>query len=218
MGSLTLTASAESAVTANMSFNVKTIFDCPTGYVGRAYDATNNITKGSNLPRVLNNFGQNTGVATASKQEFLTPYYFSDGTISLFGNEFMRVTNFDLAIENTLTDKRFIGQHNKKIQSALPGQRTYTINMTAQLTDRRLFAELRNEDSFRSAMSNANIQLLLTKATGENIKLQFDDYMISVASFPAPSDDRGPLEVSFTIMPIRKGTEISTKTSWVLQG
>ena len=218
MGSLTLTASAESAVTANMSFNVKTVFDCPTGYVGRAYDATNNITKGSNLPRVLNNFGQNTGAATASKQEFLTPYYFSDGTISLFGSEFMRVTTFDLAIENTLIDKRFIGQHNKKIQSALPGQRTYTINMTAQLTDRRLFAELRNEDSFRSAMSNANIQLLLTKATGENIKLQFDDYMISVASFPRPSEDRGPLEVSFTIMPIRKGTEISTKTSWVLQG
>ena len=218
LGSLTLTASAESAVTANMSFNVKTVFDCPTGYVGRAYDATNNITKGSNLPRVLNNFGQNTGVATASKQDFLTPYYFSDGTISLFGSEFMRVTSFDLAIENTLTDKRFIGQHNKKIQSALPGQRTYTINMTAQLTDRRLFAELRNEDSFRSAMSNANIQLLLTKATGENIKLQFDDYMISVASFPGPTDDRGPLEVSFTIMPIRKGTEISTKTSWVLQG
>jgi hypothetical protein len=218
MGSLTLTANAESAVTANMTFNVKTIFDCPPGYVGRAYDATNNITKGSNLPRVLNNFGQNTGVATASKQEFLTPYYFSDGNITLFGNEFMRVTSFDLNIENTLTDKRFIGQHNKRIQTAQPGQRTYTINMTAQLTDRRLFAELRNEDSFRNAMSNANIQLLLTKATGENIKLQFDDYMISVASYPGPTEDRGPLEVSFTIMPIRKGTEISTKTSWVLQG
>ena len=218
MESMTLTASAESAVTANMSFNVKRTFECPTGYVGRAYDETNNDTSGAQLPRVLNNFGQTTGVNTAVEQEFLTPYYFSDGTISLFGSEFMRVTNFGLTINNGLTDKRYIGQYNKQIKSVVTGTRTYEITMTAQLTDRRLFAELRNEESFRSAMSHSNIQLLLEKATGERIKLQFDDFMVSVATFPGPTDDRGPLEVSFTIMPIRKGSTIDTKTAWVLQG
>ena len=42
--------------------------------------------------------------------------------------------------------------------------------------------------------------------------------MVSVANYPGPTDDRGPLEVSFTIMPIRKGTTIDAKTAWVLQG
>ena len=218
MESMSLTAAADSAVTANMSFNVKTTFECPEGYIGRAYDATNNDTSGANLPRVLNNFGQTTGLSTAVEQEFLTPYYFSDGTISLFGSEFMRVTNFGLNISNGLVDKRYIGQYNKRIKNVVTGTRTYEITMTAQLTDRRLFAELRNEESFRSAMSHSNVQLLLEKATGERIKLQFDDFMVSVANFPGPTDDRGPLEVSFTIMPIRKGTTIDTKTAWVLQG
>jgi len=201
-----------------MSFNVKRTFECPEGYIGRAYEAATNDTSGAQLPRVLNNFGQVVGLDEQVEQEFLTPYYFSDGTISLFGSEFMRVTNFGLEISNGLTDKRYIGQYNKQIKSVVAGTRSYTINITAQLTDRRLFAELRNEESFRSAMSHSNIQLLLEKATGERIKLQFDDFMVSVANFPGPTDDRGPLEVSFTIMPIRKGTTIDTKTAWVLQG
>ena len=211
-------AAADSAATANMSFNIKRTFECPTGYVGRAYDATNNITTGANLPRVLNNFGQNTGVSTAVKQEFLTPYYFSDGTVSLFGSEFMRVTNFSLTIDNGLTDKRYIGQYNKQIKNVVTGQRTYSIDITALVTDRRLFAELRNETAFRSAMSNSNVQLLLEKSTGERIKLQFDDFMLSVVGFPGPTDERGPLEDTFSIMPIRKGTTVDAKTSWVMQG
>jgi len=215
---MTITASAETAATASMSFNIKRTFECPTGYVGRAYDATNNDTSAANLPRVLNNFGQNTGVSTAVKQEFLTPYYFSDGTVSLFGSEFMKVSNFSLSIDNGIVAKRYIGQYNKEIQNVVTGQRTYNIEVTALVSDRRLFAELRNEDSFRSAMSNSNVQLLLEKSTGERIKLQFDDFMVSVANFPGPTDDRGPLEVTFSIMPIRKGTTIDTKTSWVMQG
>ena len=225
MENFTLTAAADSAATANMSFNIKRTFECPTGYVGRAYDATNNITSGNNLPRVLNNFGQNTGkVALASgtpddvTQEFLTPYYFSDGTVSLFGSEFMKVSNFSLSIDNGLTDKRYIGQYNKQIKNVVTGQRTYSIDITALVTDRRLFAELRNETAFRSAMSNSNVQLLLEKSTGERIKLQFDDFMLSVVGFPGPTDERGPLEVTFSIMPIRKGTTIDAKTSWVMQG
>ena len=218
MENFTLTAAADSAATANMSFNIKRTFECPTGYVGRAYDATNNITTGANLPRVLNNFGQNTGVSTAVTQEFLTPYYFSDGTVSLFGSEFMRVTNFSLTIDNGLTDRRYIGQYNKQIKNVVTGQRTYSIDITALVTDRRLFAELRNETAFRSAMSNSNVQLLLEKSTGERIKLQFDDFMLSVVGFPGPTDERGPLEVTFSIMPIRKGTTVDAKTSWVMQG
>ena len=67
-------------------------------------------------------------------------------------------------------------------------------------------------------MSNSNVQLLLEKSTGERIKLQFDDFMLSVVGFPGPTDERGPLEVTFSIMPIRKGTTVDAKTSWVMQG
>ena len=66
-----------------------------------------------------------------------------------------------------------------------------------------------------SDCSNAKIILLFTKNNGEQIRLEFDDYLISAATWPI-QDDRGPVQVDFTIMPLRVGT-LNATTHWVMQ-
>jgi hypothetical protein len=194
------------------------VFECPNGYVARAYDATYNDT---NEFKNLFNFGniKNKGGHASSAeltQEFIDPFYFSDGTISMFGQEFMKVQTMSLTMNNTLTDKRYIGQYNKQIKHAVPAQRTYEITMTAQVTDRRIFDELRSITPDRVALGDSQIQLLFTKANGERVKLQFDDYMVSAASWPL-AEDRGPIYVDFTVLPLRAGTTMDALSAWVMQ-
>ena len=104
---------------------------------------------------------------------------------------------------------------------AVPAQRTYELTMTAEVTDRRIFDELRRLSPHRLALqdtdttSNAIVQLLFTKDNGERIKLQFDDYMISASNWPIP-DDKGVIMVDMTIMPLRVGT-MDAQTGWVIQ-
>ena len=89
------------------------------------------------------------------------------------------------------------------------------------VTDRRIFDELRRLSPHRFTLgedadgSNAKIELLFTKSNGESIKLEFDDYMVSAATWPI-QDDRGPVMVDFTIMPLRVGSLFAT-THWVMQ-
>ena len=126
VNSMTLSANENEAVKTTLDLNVKTAFECPEGYVARMYDGTNNDT---NEFKNLFNFGQITNRNADVVQDFITPFYFSDGTISLFGQEFMKVQTFNLTINNTLTDKRYVGQYNKKIKMAVPTMRTYEITM-----------------------------------------------------------------------------------------
>jgi hypothetical protein len=57
---------------------------------------------------------------------------------------------------------------------------------------------------------------LFTKANGERVKLQFDDYMVSAASWPL-AEDRGPIYVDFTVLPLRAGTTMDALSAWVMQ-
>ena len=80
----------------------------------------------------------------SANDKFLEPFFFSSGSISLFGQNFLRITNFTLTMNNTLTDKRFIGIGSKTIKDAIPAQRTYELTFTALVTDDKLFNELKN--------------------------------------------------------------------------
>lgn len=223
VNSFTLSANENEEVKSTMGLNVKRIFETPNNYVSKAYDATNNDT--TEFKRLFN-FGQLTGQdvdVTESNQSMIDPFYFSDGTISLFGADFMKVSSMTLTINNSITDKRYVGQYNKQIKHAVPAQRTYELSMQALVTDRRIFDELRRQSPHRFALNAAEtdntkhalIQLLFTKDNGESIKLQFDDYMISANTWPIP-DDKGVITVDFTIMPIRIGT-MEAISSWVMQ-
>ena len=75
----------------------------------------------------------------------MTPYFFSGGTIEMFGNEYIRIQNCTLTINNGLMDKRFIGRTNKRIKSMVTGQRTYELQFTGLVTDAAIFDELRND-------------------------------------------------------------------------
>ena len=198
--------------------NVKRVFEAPDGYVGKCYDSTDNDT--SEFKNLLN-FGQQTGANANITQSFIDPFFFSNGSISLFGQEFLKVNSFSLSLQNTLTDKRYVGQYNNQIKDFVTGQRTYEITMQALVTDRRLFDELRNASPHRISLgetadgTNAKITLMFTKSNGESIKLEFDDYMVSASTWPL-QDDRGPVLVDFTIMPLRTST-LNAVTHWVMQ-
>ena len=216
---MSLTANENEELKATMNLNVKRVFDAPNGYVGKCYDSTNNDT--GEFKNLLN-FGQQTGSHTNITQSFVDPFYFSDGSISMFGQEFMRVSSFNLTMNNTLTDKRYVGQYNKQIKSYIPGLRTYEIAIQAQVTDRRIFNELRRASPHRVDLSdtaggnNTKIQLVFTKSNGEKITLEFDDFLVSAATWPIQTDDRGPIMVDFTVMPLRVKT-LSAVTHWVMQ-
>jgi hypothetical protein len=218
VNSLSLTANENEEVKATLDFNVKRVFECPDGYVARMYDATNNDT---NEFKNLFNFGNVTNNSTNIVQEFIDPFFFSDGTISMFGQEFLKVQSMSMSITNNVQDKRYFGQYNKQIKMSVPTQRNYEVTISAQVTDRRIFDELRRQSPHRFALgvdavgSNSRIQLLFTKNNGESFKLQFDDYLISASTWPIP-DDRGPIYVDFTIMPIRVNV-MNAVSSWVMQ-
>jgi len=209
---MSLSANENEELKASINLNTKTVIEAPDGYVGKCYDATNNDT--TEFKNLLN-FGQQTGDNTECEQGFLDPFFFSNGSISLFGQEFLKVSTFSLNIQNGVQDKRYVGQYNNRIKDYITGQRTYEVTIQALVTDRRIYDELRKLSPNRVALSDALIDLEFTKSNGESITLSFDDYMISTATWPI-QDDRGPIQVDFTIMPLRVNS-VSTTTHWVMQ-
>lgn len=145
--------------------------------------------------------------------ELREPFFFSDGSLKAFNVDFLKVTSLTLTMNNSLTDKRYLGVGNKSIQEALPAQRTYEIQFNGYVTDNQLYKELINNTE--NTGSN-HVELIFTKSTGENIVLKFKNYFLSANEFPMP-DDKGPIEVSATIMP-RDLQECKVRTHWMLQG
>jgi len=209
---MSLSANENEEVKASINLNSKTVFEAPDGYVGKCYDTTNNDT--TEFKNLLN-FGQQSGDNTGIEQSFLDPFFFSNGSISLFGQEFLKVSSFTLNIQNGVADKRYVGQYNNRIKDYITGQRTYEVSIQALVSDRRIFDELRKLSPNRVALGDALIDLEFTKENGESITLKFDDYMISTTNWPL-QDDRGPVLVDFTIMPLRVNS-VSTTTHWVMQ-
>ena len=153
----------------------------------------------------------------SANDKFLEPFFFSGGSISLFGQNFLRITNFTLTMNNTLTDKRFIGIGSKTVKDAIPAQRTYELSFTALVTDDKLFNELKNQDENKLGIdSGALIDLIFDKSNGEQIRLKFDNYMLTTNSWPIP-EDKGAVMVEATIVP-RTLNSCTVKTHWILQG
>jgi len=152
---------------------------------------------------------------TSDDAEFLEPFFFSSGHFKVFGQQFLKVTNLTLTINNNLQDKRFIGVGNKSIKDALPAQRTYEVSFTALVTDNQLFEELLNQTEVGDTASTL-LTLQFDKANGEQILMKFQDYFLNSANFTIP-DDKGPITVEGTVMP-RTLNSCTVKTHWVLQG
>ena len=211
VSSLTLDASANQEVNMNVNFETKKTFVAPTNY-----DTANNVTDAKNFV----NFGSPRGGTANQNDTALLPFFFSDGTISMFGQDYIRIETMSLSIENSLTPKRFIGAYDKTSQFHLPGQRTYRLSFTGLVTDAAVFDALRRTEAYSlNGTSGNELTLRFTKEAGstdELLEMKFEDYMVTTADFPL-TNDNGPISVSWEIQPL-KLKSCSHITNWVIQG
>lgn len=209
VNTLTMTANENEEVKMTLDLNSRTI---KTLEQDENYEARGGISDNSQLF----NFEQANDSSTTDKDpEFLEPFFFSSGLFSIFGQQFLKITNLTLTINNNLQDKRFIGIGNKSIKDAIPAQRQYEVSFTALVTDDKLFEELLNQTQIDDTASTL-LTLQFDKDNGEQILMKFQDYYLSAANFTIP-EDKGPITVEGTVMP-RTLNSCTVKTHWVLQG
>jgi len=177
-------------LTANENEEVKMTMDLNTSAV-TALDVDEEMYARRNVSSI-EDFANRKG-AIASHLE---PFFFSDGTFSIYGVDFLKVTAFSLTINNNIQDKRYLGTGSKSVKEGIPAQRTYELAFTAMVTDDKLFRELVNQDENTSN----DITLQFDKSNGEQIKLVFENYFTSAANWTIP-DDKGPITVEATVMP-----------------
>jgi hypothetical protein len=109
------------------------------------------------------------------------PYYFSQGSISLFDVEFARVTNFTININNNLEPRYFIrNDGSERTPSAIfEGRREYSMTATIVLPDslsstattRTLFKELLAEGDYSAGFTGFDIDLVFTRGSNDTITI-----------------------------------------------
>ena len=205
-------------MTANENEEVKMTMDLSTRTVTKLNQNENYEARG----------GEPTNTSLVnydSAEELREPFFFSSGSFSIFGQQFLKVTNMTLTINNNLQEKRFIGVGNTSIQDAIPSNRMYELSFTALVTDDLLFEELfnRNENTGTDEITNGTnfategqIDLQFDKSDGEEINISFKNYFLESATYTIP-DDKGPITVEAMVKP-RDLDACTVKTHWVLQG
>ncbi len=209
--SVNLTADAGQEMKMTVNFNSKNTFTAPNNYV--------TANKTTDLQEWVN-FGSPAGGQSSISEENLRPFFFSDGTIEMFGQEYIRIENMTLDISNSLQPKRFIGRYDKNSQTHIAGQRVYNLSFTGLVTDNLLFEELRNNAATSLNGTDGNqIKLTFTKDTATNdetLSMVFKDYMVTSADFPL-TNDKGPITVNWTIQPLELHS-CTHATNWIIQG
>tara|TARA_R110002012_G_scaffold149794_3_gene309077 strand:- start:1149 stop:2867 length:1719 start_codon:yes stop_codon:yes gene_type:complete len=215
VNSLTLSANENEALTMSLDLNTKMVIE-PQGAesdssgVGQAHFAHRGVTD----ERDFVNFGSSLGTAALLEQDFLNPFHFYDGSISLLGTQYLKITSMQLTINNNLQDKRYVGNYNKKIKTAVPGNRDYELTFSGYVTDKAIFTALLNESE--TTVDTSQIDLNFQKDNGEQIQIKFDDYYVTSNTWTIP-EEKGPIQVDWTIVP-RTLTSCTVKSHWVLQG
>ena len=209
VNTLTMTANENEEVKMTLDLNTRAVH---TLEQDEDYEARGGISDN----RQLFNFEQANNTSTTDfDAEVLEPFFFSSGLFSVFGQQFLKVTNLSLTINNNLQDKRFIGVGNKSIKEGIPAQRTYEVSFTAMVTDDKVFEQLLNQTEIDNTAATL-LTLQFDKPNGEQILMKFEDYYLSAANFTIP-DDKGVITVEGTVMP-RTLNSCEVTTHWVLQG
>lgn len=184
------------------------LFDVPSGYAPRN-GKTNALT---NLANFRNN-------ADFDPDDNVQPYFYSDGTITLYGQTWAKIKSGSLTINNNLTAHRYIGNYSKDMVSAhVGGQRTYDLSFTMLITDMKLWNYLREEGEHLG--SDNKILLKFSKdaeydqdldsdleaadvahadmTDADYIEIQLEDFITQSLDIPFP-EDKGPVEVNLTL-------------------
>ena len=108
------------------------------------------------------------------------PYYFSQGSITMFGVEFARVANFTININNNLEPRYFISNTAERTPTAIfEGRREYSMTATMVLPDstastattRTLFKELLAEGDYTAGFTGFDIDLVFTRGTNDTLSI-----------------------------------------------
>ena len=211
VNTLTMTANENEEVKMTLDLNSRAVHKLKTN---EAYEGRAGVSENADLF----NFGSGLNTLAATGEESLEPFFFSSGSFSIFGEQFLKITNMTLTINNNLQDKRFIGVGSKSVKSAIPAQRNYELSFTAMVTDNRLFEELLDQTEEGTA-NLITLQFDKNAPDGtlnEQILLKFQDYFLSSSNITIP-DDKGPITIEGTIMPRNLNT-CEVTTHWILQG
>ena len=115
------------------------------------------------------------------------PYFFSNGTLSLFGTSFARVSDFNISIDNAVESRYYINTRHGKLQRGpsehREGARAYNMSATLALpdsaaatgSDRTLFKELLLEGDYgtNTVPSHSGFDITLSFSRGTNDSIVF---------------------------------------------
>ncbi len=115
------------------------------------------------------------------------PYFFSDGTLSLFGTSFARVSDFNISIDNAVESRYYIntrhGKLNRGPNEHREGARAYNMSATLALPDstdssansRTLFKELLLEGDYgtNTVPNHSGFDITLSFSRGTNDSIVF---------------------------------------------
>jgi len=133
----------------------------------------------SGITAPINKFDA-TSLAVTVERPSTEPYYFSQGSISMFGVEFARVTNFTININNNLEPRYFISSTAERTPSAIfEGRREYSMTATIVLPDslastattRTLFKELLAEGDYAAGFTGFDIDLVFTRGANDTLTI-----------------------------------------------
>ena len=213
VNTLTMAASEGEEMKMTLDLNTRAVES-----VTKLYNQNSLDSKYTSRGGVTNNFhlfNYNEGT------EFMTPYFFSTGKFTIYGQEFLKMNSLTLTINNNLIDKRYMGGH-RDIKEAIAGQRLYELQFTAVVTDDMLFTQLLNEvenvgeTSAPASTTAGKIEIEFEKDNTEHVKIHLKNYLLDTLTWTIP-DDKGPITVEGTVKP-RSLDTCSVKTHWILQG
>ena len=215
VNSLTLTASEGEEMKMTLDLNTRAVESITKLYNQNGQDSKYVSRAGQSDNFELFNYNEGT--------EFMTPFFFSSGKFTIYGQEFLKMNSMTLTINNSLIDKRYMGGH-RDIKEALAGQRLYELQFTAVVTDDLIFTQLLNEvenigtdlASGSTLPADGLIEFEFLKDNGEYVKIHLKNYLLDTATWTIP-DDKGPVTIEGTVKP-RSLELCEVNTHWVLQG
>ena len=127
---------------------------------------------------------------TSSEVDFPTsnPYFFSQGSVKLFGVEVARVRNFNLTVANGEEPRYYVQRRHGEQRGPteiMEGRREYSMAVTLALPDSQsstavatnLFKEFMYEADYGAGIKGFNIELTFTRGADDKITIRIpDDY------------------------------------------
>ena len=127
INSLTIEAAEGEELKMNLDVNARVVDSITDLYRAAGINSSAYVSRAGQTNNA-NLFNFNAGLANGA------PFFFSQGTFSAFGQQFLKVNSVSITINNNLMDKRYMGGH-RDMKEGIPAQRSYEISFEAVVTD-----------------------------------------------------------------------------------